>query len=179
MSAIRRREAEVMGGSSIALTEAVARHLYQLTAYKDEYEVARLLVSPEATAAAEAIGGPGARFSWKLHPPMLKALGMKKKLSMAPWTRPVLVALAHGRRLRGTPFDPFGRAAVRRLERELLAEYVAVIERLARHLSPERHGDAVRIASLAGHVRGYEDRKVTRADEYRQQLATALADWPA
>ena len=179
VEAVRRREAEVMGGSSVALTEAVARHLYQLTAYKDEYEVARLLVSPEATAAAEAIGGPGARFSWKLHPPMLKALGMKKKLSMAPWTRPVLVALAHGRRLRGTPFDPFGRAAVRRLERELLAEYVAVIERLARHLSSERHGDAVRIASLAGHVRGYEDRKVTRADEYRQQLATALADWPA
>ena len=165
-------------GLGFALTEAVARHLYQLTAYKDEYEVARLLLAPEARAAAEAVGGRGAAMTWKLHPPMLRALGMDRKIAMGPRTRPVLVALAAGKRLRGTALDPFGRAHVRRLERDLRDEYRAVIERLLRHLTAVNHNDAVRIAKLPDIVRGYESRKVTRATEYRHALTVALAAWP-
>jgi indolepyruvate ferredoxin oxidoreductase len=167
------REAAVKPGSSM-LTNAVATYLYQLTAYKDEYEVARLLTSDEATAAAEAVGGVGANITWKLHPPMLKALGLKTKIAMGPRTRPMMVALAQGKRVRGTKLDPFGRAHVRVLERELLAEYRKTITTLLRTLTADRVEEATRIASLPDVVRGYEDRKVANAKTYRDQLHTAL-----
>ena len=171
-------DSEALVGSGFALTEAVARHLFQLTAYKDEYEVARLLLAPEVTAAAEAVGGRGAKVTWKLHPPMLRALGMNRKIALGPWTRPAIMALARGKRLRGTKLDPFGRAHVRKLERELLAEYRTVVERLRSGLTSANHAEAVRIASLPDIVRGYEDRKVRRATEYRSELTNALAAWP-
>ena len=44
-------------------------------AYKDEYEVARLLLAPESRAAYEAVGGPATKVTWRLHPPMLRAPG--------------------------------------------------------------------------------------------------------
>lgn len=165
-------------GDGFALTEAVARHLFQLTAYKDEYEVARLLLAPEVAVAAEAVGGKGAKVTWKLHPPMLRALGMDRKIALGPWTRPAIVGLAKGKRLRGTKLDPFGRAHVRKLERELVAEYRTVVERLRRGLSSVNHSEAVRIASLPDIVRGYEGRKVLRASEYRAELEEALVSWP-
>ncbi len=172
-----RKERDVLPGSVI-LTEQVARSLYQFTAYKDEYEVARLLIGPESKRAAEAVGGAGATFSWKLHPPMLKALGRKSKITMGPSTRPLLVILARSKRLRGTLFDPFGRAHVRVLERELLAEFRNVIDRMLASLSAANIDEAVRIAGLPDIVRGYEDRKVRNAAVYREQLHTALQAWP-
>jgi indolepyruvate ferredoxin oxidoreductase len=171
------REATVLPGSA-SLTSAVATYLYQLTAYKDEYEVARLLTAPEATAAAEAVGGKGANITWKLHPPMLKALGMKSKIALGPRTRPIMLALAQGKRLRGTKLDPFGRAHIRVLERELLSEYRVVIEKLLRTLTIDNLGEATRIASLPDMVRGYEDRKVANAKAYRTHLRDALHLWP-
>ncbi len=170
-------DTEAQVGTGFALTEAVARFLFQLTAYKDEYEVARLLLAPEVTTAAEAVGGKGAKVTWKLHPPMLRALGMDRKIALGPWTRPAIMALAKGKRLRGTAFDPFGRAHVRRLERDLLAEYRLVVERLRSGLTAANHAEAVRIASLPDIVRGYEGRKVLRASEYRSELTHALASW--
>ena len=169
--------AEAPVADAQVLTTAVARYLFQLTAYKDEYEVARLLVAPDATAAAEAVGGPGAAITWKLHPPMLRALGMDSKLSLGPRTRPLLVALAQGKRLRGTKLDPFGRAHVRRLERELLTEYRTIVDLLIAGLRADNIGEGVRIASLPDIVRGYEGRKVLRAAEYRRALTEAMTRW--
>jgi indolepyruvate ferredoxin oxidoreductase len=173
---VARAEAQLVATNE--LTIAVARNLFQLTAYKDEYEVARLLVAPEAKAAAEAVGGPGAAVTWKLHPPMLRALGMDSKISLGPKTRPVLVALAQGKRLRGTKLDPFGRAHVRRLERALLSEYRTTVTRLIGSVRADNLTEAIRIASLPDIIRGYEDRKVKRASEYRAALAEALSRWP-
>ncbi len=90
------------------LTATVARSLHQLAAYKDEYEVARLLLLPEARDAARRVGGRRTRVTWHLHPPMLRALGMKRKMRLGRWARPALGLLRSARRLRGTPFDPFG-----------------------------------------------------------------------
>ena len=106
-------------GEDTAFSEAVARGLHKLTAYKDEYEVARLLTDPafEARLAAEVPGGTGLRY--RLHPPTLKALGRQHKIAFGPWMRPVLQTLARGKALRGTPLDPFGRAPIRQLERAL------------------------------------------------------------
>ena len=81
--------------------------------------MARLLTDPafEARLAAEVPGGTGLRY--RLHPPTLKALGRQQKIAFGPWMRPVLQTLARGKALRGTPLDPFGRAPIRQLEREL------------------------------------------------------------
>jgi indolepyruvate ferredoxin oxidoreductase len=169
------REAEQrVDRSSTAFTEAVARYGHKLMAYKDEYEVARLLLAPEARQGYEAVGGPGTKVTWRLHPPMLRALGMKEKLRLGPRSRPLLVALARGKRLRGTLADPFRWAEVRRVERALIPEYERTIRQVAARLSVENLPAAVQLASLPDHVRGYEDLKLTRAATYRAELEELL-----
>jgi indolepyruvate ferredoxin oxidoreductase len=145
------------------LARSVARNLHKLMAYKDEYEVAALHLADPAAG--------GQRRVILLHPPILRALGLKRKLRFGPGTRPLLRALAAGRRLRGTRLDPFGYAKVRRVERALVDEYVEVVRRLvARHdqLDP---AEAVRIAELPQLVRGYEHVKLANVARYRSALA--------
>ena len=158
-------------GEDTAFSEAVARGLHKLTAYKDEYEVARLLTDPafEARLAAEVPGGTGLRY--RLHPPTLKALGRQQKIAFGPWMRPVLQALARGKALRGTPLDPFGRAPIRQLERALRDEYRALVLRLAAELSADSYSTAVAAAEAADLVRGYEDVKLAGVRRYRARLA--------
>ena len=157
-------------GEDTAFSEAVARGLHKLTAYKDEYEVARLLTDPafEARLAAEVPGGTGLRY--RLHPPTLKALGRQQKIAFGPWMRPVLQALARGKALRGTPLDPFGRAPIRQLERALRDEYRALVLRLAAELSADSYPTAVAAAEAADLVRGYEDVKLAGVRRYRARL---------
>ncbi len=159
------------------LTEAVARSLHKLIAYKDEYEVARLLLAPEAAEAAEAAAGPGARIVWHLHPPLLRAIGVSRKLKMGRWARPLLLALRAGKGLRGTPLDVFGYTTLRRLERELPCEYREAMREVFASLSSANHPDAVEIARLPEMVRGYEHLKMRRAAEYRADLSRRLADF--
>ena len=116
----RVREAEAGISPGLEFAAAVARNLYKLMAYKDEYEVARLSLDPQLTANITAQFGEGARYRYRLHPPVLRALGMTSKISLGPWFRPGFRLLAAGRRLRGTPWDPFGRTQVRRTERALV-----------------------------------------------------------
>ena len=139
-------------------------------AYKDEYEVARLLVDPRAEAAVRAEFGAGARVSYRLHPPLLRALGMKRKLKLGPWFRPAFQLLRAGKIVRGTRLDPFGYTQVRRIERELIDEYTAIIDDLAGELSSETYQRAVEIARLPDLVRGYENIKLASAALYRARL---------
>jgi indolepyruvate ferredoxin oxidoreductase len=156
-------------------TEAVARHLHKLMAYKDEYEVARLLLLPESDEGYEAVGGKGTRVTWRLHPPMLRALGRQEKLHLGPRTRPLMHVLRKSKRVRGTLADPFRWAEVRRVERALIPEYVGAVEQLVERLDAGNLDEAVAIASLPDQVRGYEQLKLDRAARYRTELATRLA----
>jgi indolepyruvate ferredoxin oxidoreductase len=158
------------------LLSAVAVHLHKLTAYKDEYEVARLMLSEDGLAAARSVANGGS-ITYRLHPPMLRALGMKQKLSISAKAAPALRALAAGKRLRGTALDPFGRADVRRLERDLITEYEDVLTEICASLNSDNLSLAIRIASLPDIVRGYEDLKVRRVGEYRAALSEAMAEW--
>ncbi|WP_406631794.1 indolepyruvate ferredoxin oxidoreductase family protein [Amycolatopsis sp. WGS_07] len=175
---VRRAESSAVPGAT-ALTEAVARNLYKLMAYKDEYEVARLSLDPAQERQVRARFGADARIAYRLHPPVLKALGMRRKIELGPWFKPVFRVLVAGRRLRGTPLDPFGRAAVRRLERDLIAEYERVVGELAARLDPENHALAVETALLPDLVRGYEDVKLATVAEYRSALARQMDDFRA
>lgn len=159
---------------STDLLAAVGAGLFKLVAYKDEYEVARLMTLDEGLQPANDVAGASGSVAWKLHPPMLRALGMDKKITIGAWATPGVKALAQGKKVRGTALDPFGRAEVRRVERELPGEYIAAIDRVLGSLSLTNHADAVAIAKLADLVRGYEDIKLANVEIYRAQLTQGL-----
>jgi indolepyruvate ferredoxin oxidoreductase len=166
---IRRAENQAAPESS-QLTEAAARNLYKLMAYKDEYEVARLLLDPLLNAQIQSTFENPGKVIYHLHPPLLRALGMKRKLSLGPWFRPVLKLLAAGKRLRGTAFDPFGYASVRREERDLIRWYRETVDSLLPGLGGHL-ALAVEIAKLPDQIRGYEGLKLDSARRARQAAA--------
>lgn len=169
--AVAEAERRVAGGPG-ALSEAVARNLHKLMAYKDEYEVARLHLDAAARARVEAeVGSPGGvKISYNLHPPVLRAMGLDHKVRLGGWFTPVLAGLSHGRRLRGTPLDPFGYAKVRRVERRLARDYRRLVGRLADRLTADNLAQAVALAELPDEVRGYEQVKLANVERYRAEL---------
>jgi indolepyruvate ferredoxin oxidoreductase len=174
---VRDREVAVTGGTTLART--VAENLYKLTAYKDEYEVARLSLDSALDEQVRAQFGDGARYKYRLHPPVLRALGLRHKVSLGPWVRPVFAILVGMRRLRGTRFDPFGHTEVRRAERALITEYREVVGTLLASLTVGNHDLAVRIAALPDLVRGYEQIKLATVRTYHEKLAELLAEFAA
>ena len=161
-------------GSS-EFTDAVARSFHKLMAYKDEYEVARLMSHPDGLAEANLIG---TKPVYHLHPPLLKALGLDSKVEIDAKFVPTFKALAKGKRLRGTPFDPFGRTEMRRMERRLIEDYGVMIRRLCATEGLAENGErlalAVELAGLADMIRGYEELKVLRVQEYEQRVRELL-----
>jgi indolepyruvate ferredoxin oxidoreductase len=176
---LRVAEAEERAGGDGRLAVAVARNLYKLMAYKDEYEVARLHLDPELARQAEERFGPGSTVAYLLHPPLLRALGLNRKIALRRSARPAFRALRAMRRLRGTPLDPFGATAQRRAERRLVTGYVAVVNELVAGLDAGRHDLAVEIAELPDMVRGYEDVKTASIARYEERLGELLAAWRA
>ncbi|MEV7097793.1 indolepyruvate ferredoxin oxidoreductase family protein [Amycolatopsis sp. NPDC051045] len=166
-------QVRVLEDGPTEITEAVAKHLYKLMAYKDEYEVARLSLDPAFTDGLEEQFGVGTRYAYRLHPPVLRALGMKRKISLGPWFRPAFRLLHALRRLRGTRWDPFGRAEVRRVERELIEDYRSVVLRALRAGDVDR-ARVLALAELPDLVRGYEDVKLANVARYRQRQAEVL-----
>ncbi|MFN0092816.1 MAG: indolepyruvate ferredoxin oxidoreductase family protein [Acidimicrobiales bacterium] len=169
---VRDAEARAVPGQS-AVAEAVARHLFKLMAYKDEYEVARLHLSEGFAAAVRRQFGEDAEVTFKLHPPMLRRLGVKDKIGVpAKAAEPMFRALAKSKRLRGTALDPFGRTEERRTERALIGEYRAMIERALTSLSAATHADVVKLAALPDMIRGYEQLKMDNVAKFREEAAT-------
>ncbi|MFI7047749.1 indolepyruvate ferredoxin oxidoreductase family protein [Streptosporangium sandarakinum] len=162
------------GTGSFPVTEAYARHLHRLMSYKDEYEVARLHLDPAERARIAAEFGPGAKISYNLHPPFLRALGMKRKIRLGSWFDPAFRALYGMRGLRGTTFDPFGLAGVRRVERELVDEYTRDVHRALARLRPDNLGLVRELAELPDVIRGYEDVKLGNVATYRKRAAELL-----
>jgi indolepyruvate ferredoxin oxidoreductase len=164
---------------STSVTAAVAHGLHKVMAYKDEYEVARLSLDPAMEAAVAAEFGEGARVSYRLHPPMLRALGMRRKLTLGPWFKSVFRILRACRRLRGTPLDPFGYAEVRRVERALILEYRDSGETAVTHLTPDNLNRVLELAQLPDVVRGYENIKLANVAEFRSESTRILAELEA
>jgi indolepyruvate ferredoxin oxidoreductase len=156
--------------SETPLSEAVARYLFKLMAYKDEYEVARLSLKPAFQAALASQFGAKVKISYKLHPPFLRAIGVKKKVSFGKWFDRVYRPLYALRRLRHTPFDPFGYAHVRQVERALIQEYRTLIEEELAGLTSESYGRAIQIAHLPDLIRGYEAIKLGNIARFREKV---------
>jgi indolepyruvate ferredoxin oxidoreductase len=143
-------------------------------AYKDEYEVARLSIDPEVRRRVEEQFGAGSSFSYRLHPPVLRGLGMKRKISLGSWFRPGFRVLYAGRRLRGSRADVFGYARVRRAERQLILDYRQMIERALDQLAPGTQEIIAELASAPDMIRGYEQVKLDNVERYRQRTGELL-----
>ena len=139
-------------------------------AYKDEYEVARLHLKSRFSDAITDEFGPNASVKFMLHPPLLRAMGMQKKIALGSWIRPFFKLLAAMKFLRGTPLDIFGKVAVRREEQRLPEEYKAMIEQELEYLSPITYATATALAEAPDIIRGYEDIKLANIKKYRQHL---------
>jgi indolepyruvate ferredoxin oxidoreductase len=164
----------------------VARYLFKLMAYKDEYEVARLHADTRflAKVAAQFEGemGKDYRLAYHLAPPSLakkNAKGELQKQRFGPWMLSAFKVLARLKGLRGTPFDPFGRNEERRLERELIAEYRESIEEVLRAVGPANLPLAIEIARIPEMIRGYGHVKARHLAAARPKWDALMAQWRA
>jgi indolepyruvate ferredoxin oxidoreductase len=158
VSRVRDAEAACIPGVT-ALREAVAKALFKLMAYKDEYEVARLYTESDfLKRVADAFDG-SYQLRFHLAPPILgdrdPQTGHLRKREFGPWMLTVFRILAKLRRLRGTPLDIFARSEERRTERRLIGDYEAVIDEILAQLTPANHALAVELASLPLEIRGF------------------------
>jgi len=173
-------------GDESALTEAVARNLFKLMAYKDEYEVARLLTTRSFTDSLKARFDGGIRLKFHFALPLLRkkqdSTGEPKKVAFSGWILPLLKVLAKGRVLRHTRFDPLGFSAERREERRLLSDYEQTLQRLLPKLNSNNLSAFVAWANLPDSIRGYghvKERSIAAARLREQQLVEQiLADKP-
>ena len=161
-----RRVDQTEGEARLALTEAVARYLFKVMAYKDEYEVARLHTDATfQTRIADMFEGDY-KLNYHLAPPLLAKKNEKGELQKSSFGPGMLVAfrlLARLKGLRGGPFDLFGRTEERRHERALISDYLASVEELLAGLgadgAPEwraqRYRLALDIARVPEQIKGF------------------------
>lgn len=152
------------------LSEAVARYLFKLMAYKDEYEVSRLHSRKEAQQALNDLFGPQSKIHYLLLPPTMRAVGLKRKLKLGRWFDPFHRLLIRMKFLRGTPFDPFAYAKVRRVERQLIGQYCDLLRQGLVVLSPETYDKVVELAGLPDIIRGYEDIKLENVEKFWREV---------
>jgi indolepyruvate ferredoxin oxidoreductase len=157
----------------------VARNLFKLMAYKDEYEVARLYTEGTFQKRVAATFEGDVRLKVHLAPPFLARrdplTGEPRKRAFGPWMLRAMGVLARCRRLRGTVLDPFGWTRERREERRLRDGYRQMVEALLADLGPETHELAVRLAALPDLVRGFGPVKAKAIRHYEAERAVLLA----
>ncbi|MDH0370985.1 indolepyruvate ferredoxin oxidoreductase family protein [Comamonas aquatica] len=169
-------------GSSTRLTEAVARYLFKLMAYKDEYEVARLHTDPAFTAKIADMFDGDYKLVHHLAPPLSAAKdaqGHLVKKSYQPWIRSAFGVLVKLKGLRGTPLDLFGRTAERQTERALIVEYRDCITQLLPQLTADKLELAVQIARIPEDIRGYGHVKERHLAAARSKWQGLMQQWQA
>jgi len=168
----RAAEAERAPGKC-GLAEAVARYLFKLMAYKDEYEIARLYSDPAfVRQVRDTFDGESLRLHVHLSPPLLAPTdkaGRPRKIEFGPWMFGVFRVLAKLKGLRGTALDLFGYTQERRTERKLIADYEAMLTEVLGKLTADNHHVAVGLAAIPEKIRGFGHIKT-------RNLAAAKAD---
>jgi indolepyruvate ferredoxin oxidoreductase len=155
-----------------ALTRAVAESWFKLLTYKDEYEVARLHLKADYGKRAAELGIEGPySLQYHLHPPVLRQIGLRKKLPLGKPYGAAFHALRRMKRLRGTSLDPFGWHRDRRMERALIVEYQSLIEEILDPASAADYAAQVQIAESAMVVRGYGPIKEAAIERWRGTVA--------
>ena len=179
---VRAAERALADGDAVQepLTEAVARNLFKLMAYKDEYEVARLQSDPAFLARLSSQFEGDWKLKFHLAPPLFAktdAHGHRVKKAYGPWMMSAFRLLAKAKFLRGTGLDPFGRTEERRTERALIGEYEALIGEVLGKLNAANRPLALELAALPDGIRGYGHVKENNLRAVRQKWNTLLAQW--
>ena len=177
---VRKAETERVPGSD-ALTDAVARNLHKLMAYKDEYEVARLHTDTGFLERVGAMFEGDWKLKFHLAPPLLATLdpvtGEPEKRAYGQWMLRAFRVLARLKGLRGTWLDPFGRTADRRQERQLIVDYETLVDEILAGLTPDNHATAIELAALPDRIRGYgpvKERYLRHAKAREAELLAAF-----
>ncbi len=164
---------------TLPLTEAVARNLFKLMAYKDEYEVARLHSDGTFEKKVAGMFEGDYKLNYHLAPPLIAKKndrGELQKQQFGPWMLTSFKLLAKLKVLRGTAFDIFGKTAERRMERALVADYRKSMEAVIHKLSAENTQTllpiALDIARIPDSIKGFGHVKEKNA-------ATARLKWDA
>jgi indolepyruvate ferredoxin oxidoreductase len=177
---VRRVESEKTGGQ--ALTEAVAKYLFKLMAYKDEYEVARLYTDPAFLAKVNAQFEGDFKLMFHLAPPLLAkrdANGHLVKKAYGPWMMKAFGILARLKGLRGTPLDVFGYTAERKTERALIGEYRDTLELVLGKLNSRNADTAAAIAAIPEEIRGFGHIKEANLKKAKEKEARLLEQFKA
>ena len=164
---------QAAGMADLDFSAAVADSLFKLMAYKDEYEVARLLLLESERARITAAFGSSARVTWHLRPAFLRRLGVTRKLALTERFTPALKALRALRVLRGTPFDLFGWSGAKAAERQLTGEYRRLVTSVFESLADQRDL-ALALARAPQLVRGYGDVKHASIVAYHTEIERIL-----
>jgi indolepyruvate ferredoxin oxidoreductase len=179
---VREAEAKAAPGSN-EFTEAVAKNLFKLMVYKDEYEVARLYTDGAfAGKLAEKFDGDF-RLKFHLAPPLFarrdKSTGHLKKKEYGGWIIPAFQLLARLKFLRGTVLDPFGYTTERKAERKLIDDYLAMIDLHLKAPKPEQIPLLAKLARLPEMIRGYghiKEQSIGRSLLEKARLEAELAN---
>jgi indolepyruvate ferredoxin oxidoreductase len=163
-----------------SLSEAVARNLFKLMAYKDEYEVARLHTN---TAFLQKIGDMfegDYTVNYHLAPPIISKTNEKGELQKQKFGPLMLTGfklLKHFKVLRGTPLDIFGSSEEREMERALIGEYVTSIEAVLAKLTVDNHALALEIANLPDAIKGFGHVKARNVVAVRSKWDGLMGKW--
>ena len=173
--------AEAVLDKGTNLTEAVAKNLFKLMAYKDEYEVARLFTDGRFARALDETFERGYRIKFHMAPPLISrakdADGRPRKIQLGGWMMPVMKLLARAKIVRGRWWDPLGHTVERRAERALLEEYRQMLFELIQRLDAKNHSVAIQLASLPEQIRGYgpvKQRAIEETERERGRLLKSL-----
>jgi indolepyruvate ferredoxin oxidoreductase len=179
---VRVSEHRVCPSTDMPLTKAVATYAFKLMAYKDEYEVARLYSNGQFQARLNEVfeGNPTLKFH--LAPPLLSKTNSKGELiksEYGPWILKAFGVLARFKGLRGGALDIFGRTAERKMERQLIVDYTALVNEVITLLSPENLGQALSLLNLPEQLRGFGHVKERHLKAMNLQWGLQLAQFRA
>ena len=166
------RQKEQAFGKTL-LTESVAKNLFKLMAYKDEYEVARLHTDKQFLERVKTQFEGDFKVYYHLAPPLLAKRNEKGHLikqKMSPSMLLVFKALSRLKFLRGTALDIFGKTEERQTERALIQEYIDSVTEVLASLNIENHSIAVQLANVPDQIKGFGHVK-------ERNLTAAMAQW--
>jgi indolepyruvate ferredoxin oxidoreductase len=184
VAALERAEVALEGeGSKRALSKAVARNLFKLMAYKDEYEVARLHADPAFREQIAAQFDGDYKLAFHLAPPLLArrepGSEVPAKIAFGGWMLNAFGVLRRLKGLRGTALDPFGYTAERRRERALRDRYLDFVRSLPQRLTAANKPAALKLAQLPDGVRGYGHIKLKAMDAFDAAWQDGVAEFEA
>jgi indolepyruvate ferredoxin oxidoreductase len=164
------------------LTEAVARNLFKLMAYKDEYEVARLHTDTAFLQKIEGMFEGNFKLNYHLAPPLIaqtNAKGELQKQKFGPLMLSGFKLLKQLKVLRGSPLDVFGYTEERRTERELIQQYLTSVDNILGKLNASNHALAVEMARIPEQIKGFGHVKARHLAAARQKWDALKAQWSA